>query len=176
MSHAAPANFTTQRLSLRQWCMVDAFALHQIMAERDLLRYFPNPEPPSIEKTSTLIDEQLNHWRRYGYGWWAVESRQTSGLIGWCGLQYLPETDEVEIAYLLGRSHWGHGYATEAASEGVRVAFEVLHLYELVAIIHPENRASRRVAARLGLSMVGEARYFGMNCHKYTLRQDSYCP
>jgi RimJ/RimL family protein N-acetyltransferase len=57
---------------------------------------------------------------------------------------------EVELGWTLGREHWGHGYATEAARAVRDWAFRELRLTRLISIIHPDNAASIRVAERLG--------------------------
>ena len=79
---------TTDRLNLRPFTEDDTGSLHKILAERDVLCYFPNPKSPPREKVRRLIADQLNHWTEYAYGWWAVEARLSNSLLsGWC-LQY----------------------------------------------------------------------------------------
>ena len=174
----------TSRLVLRPFSERDVDPLHHILGDPDALRYFPNPKTPSREAVQRLIAGQLTHWEEYGYGWWAVEERShlqdgqraKSGLIGWCGLGYLPETDETEVAYLLGVPFWGKGYATEAAQASLRYGFETIGVACVVGIVHPENVASRRVLAKLGMSFLDEAHYFGMDCHHYAIDRASYRP
>ena len=54
--------------------------------------------------------------------------RSKGKLIGWNGLQFLPETEEVEVGYLLGKAFWRQGLATEGAKASVRYGFEELGL------------------------------------------------
>jgi len=91
---------TTARLILRPFTIEDVDPLHHILGEEDVLRYFPNPNPPSRERVQKMIAAQLAHWQEHGFGWWAVELCSRHGLIGWSGLQFLSETKEVEVAYL----------------------------------------------------------------------------
>jgi ribosomal-protein-alanine N-acetyltransferase len=58
----------------------------------------------------------------------------------------------VEVSWKLGREHWGHGYATEAASEALRFGFEEIGLEEIVAMTVPANERSRHVMERLGMT------------------------
>ena len=51
----------------------------------------------------------------------------------------------------LRRTSWGHGYATEAARECLRFAFETLTLPEVVAFTVPANVRSRALMQRLGM-------------------------
>jgi len=164
---------TTARLVLRGFTEDDVDPLYQILSDADALRYFPDPRPPSRERVQKIISNQLQHWERHGYGWWALDPRSNKGLIGWSGLQFLPETGEVEVGYLLGQPFWGQGLATEAAQACVQYGFEQLGLQTIVGIVHPENVASQRVIEKLGLSLVDRTRYFGMDCYHYMLERPS---
>ncbi len=135
---------TTARLTLRPFAAADAGPLHRILAQDQVLSYFPRPDPPDMARVERLISGQLRHWEEHGLGWWAVEPAEGGELLGWCGLQHLPETGEVEVGYLLSRSRWGHGLATEAARAALRFGFETLGLRSIVGIVHPENAASQK--------------------------------
>jgi RimJ/RimL family protein N-acetyltransferase len=164
----------TERLVLRSFTDHDSEALHRIMNQEDVLRYFPNSKPPPLDVVDRLIGRQLQHWREHGYGWWAVELREEPGLVGWNGLQYLPETDEVEVGYLLSREHWGRGLAAEGAREGLQCGFEELGLDEIVGIVHPDNVASQRVLEKLGMVRTAETEYFGMPVYRYAIEAAAY--
>ncbi len=69
----------------------------------------------------------------------------------------------VEVGYHFLPRFWGHGYATEAASECIRFAHETLELERVFAMILPANRPSRGVARRAGMSIVGAVRYFDLD-------------
>jgi len=159
------------------------------MSGHEVMRYFPNPDPPARDQVERLIQFQLSHWKQHGYGWWAVcasdvaahsalerlgvpqnppqNPSRNAALIGWAGLQYLPETGEIEVGYLLGRDYWGRGLATEAARTSVQFGFEDLGIETIVGIVHPENIASQRVLEKAGLAYVERAHYFGMDVYRY---------
>jgi ribosomal-protein-alanine N-acetyltransferase len=162
----------TARLILRPFSAQDAQPLHKILWVKDMLRYFPSTNPPDIEGVQRMIARHLAHWDEHGYGWWAVQPRDESELIGWSGLTYLPETDETEIAYLLARPYWGQGLATEASQVGMEYGFNQLGLDTIIGITHPENLASQRVLEKLGLHFVERTRYFGMDCFRYIMECD----
>ena len=160
---------TTSRLKLRPFYEEDAARLHEILSEEDILRYFPSPGTPTLDQIRKLIANQLRHWEEHGFGWWAVEPIGEDQLIGWNGLQYLPDTDEIEVGYLLSRSYWNRGLATEGARAGLEFAFGKLDLKQVVAIVHPENRASQRVIEKLGMRFTEETEYFGMAVYRYEI-------
>ena len=164
----------TPNLTLRPFNEGDVDALHGILGQEGVLRYFPKPEPPPWDRVAKLIADQLQHWEDHGLGWWAVEPRSTQELIGWNGLQYLPETKETEVGFLLSKAYWGQGLATEAAQASLQYGFERLGLETIVAIVHPQNIASQRVIEKLGMSFTNEAHYFGMAVYRYQIDSSSF--
>lgn len=161
----SPTLFTS-RLILRPLSLDDADALHQVLNDRDVWRYFPLPEIPSRARTQTYIQGQLHHWAEYSFGHWALEDKNQI-LMGWGGLQFLPETNETEVAYCLGKPFWGQGYATEAARESLAYGFHTLHLNEIIGLTHVDNKASQKVLLKVGLHFVDRKTYFGMDCFRY---------
>ena len=100
--------------------------------------------------------------------------RESQELIGWCGLQFLPEFGETEVAYLLSRPYWGQGLATEAARAAAQFGFQTLGLERLVAIAHVENAASQRVIEKLGMSFVEQLSLWGIECYRYSLPRAAF--
>lgn len=159
----------TERLALRPFTLDDVESLYQVLQVPGVLDYFPISAPPEIDRVYKLIQGQLDHWQEHGYGWWAIEPLADPQLIGWSGLQYLPDTDETEIGYLLGRPFWGRGLATESAIASLHFGFHTLQLKRIVGIVHPEHIASQRVLEKIGLQFVRQAEYFGMQCFQYSI-------
>jgi RimJ/RimL family protein N-acetyltransferase len=57
----------------------------------------------------------------------------------------------VEIGWRLDPTVWGRGLATEGARAALADGFSNPELQEVVSIYQPENQASGRVMARLGM-------------------------
>ena len=167
-------SITTPRALLREFNESDLEILHGIISVRAVLRYFPSDDMPSIDQVRRLIERHHSHWMEHGYGWWALALAQEQKLIGWCGLNLLPETNEVELKYLLSEDHWGKGLATEAARVSLRYGFEQAELEQIIGIVHPENIASRRVLEKVGMAFLDRTHYFGMECYRYIIDKDSY--
>jgi RimJ/RimL family protein N-acetyltransferase len=165
---------TTTRLILRPFVEADAEAMHRIFHGKDVLRYFPPGDLPSIDKVRAGILRWLNHWHRLGIGLWAVEESSSGELLGRCGFQVLDLTSETEIDFLLAPSSWGQGYATEAARAALQYGFGVFELQEVIAIVHPENVASRKVIEKIGMGGEKRATYFGMDCYRYVLTRKAH--
>jgi len=75
----------------------------------------------------------------------------------------LPDA-EIEVGYLLKRSAWGKGYATEVVRRLLRFAFEESPLQDVVAVIDSGNKGSRRVLEKCGLRYEGERRAYASSC------------
>lgn len=95
------------------------------------------------------------------YGFWAVEicddaRGDKSSFIGFVGLSVpvweASFTPCVEIGWRLSRAHWGFGYATEAATQVLEYAFNVLRLSEVLSFTSLSNSRSMAVMHRLGMT------------------------
>jgi RimJ/RimL family protein N-acetyltransferase len=96
-----------------------------------------------------------DHFRRHGFGLWAVEVIGTAPFVGFIGLS-VPSFDApfmpcVELGYRLAFEHWGRGYATEGARAAIAFGFATLGLAEIVAMTAVGNERSRRVIERAGM-------------------------
>jgi len=47
-------------------------------------------------------------------------------------------------------------------------------LHNIIAIVHPENIASQRVALKAGLAFVERTNYFGMDCYRYIIERSDF--
>lgn len=158
---------TTARLTLRPMQPADAITLHRIYQTDGVLRYFPNPNPPAIEKVERFILEQQTHWEAYGYGNWGIVPRDEEEIIGWAGLQFLPELGETEVGYLLGKPFWGKGYATEAARTSLQFGFDHFAFARLIALVHPDNNDSQHVLEKCGMKYIATIHLWGIDLMRY---------
>ncbi len=163
----------TTHLLLRAWQPEDAPGLHMILQEDGLLQYFPNPNPPPRAKADEYIAHQLEHWQQYGYGHWAVVTRGDNQVVGWNGLEYLPELGETEVAYLLSKRVWGRGYATEAARAAVGFGFDT-GLPAIIGLVHPQNTASIRVLEKCGMVFGDRLTLWGLDMSRYRVDRAAY--
>jgi RimJ/RimL family protein N-acetyltransferase len=150
------APLDTARLRMRPFVPDDAERAFPMFALDEVGRYTGGTHA-SVDDTRALIAKAAEHQEAHGFSLWAVEERATGELVGEVGLQLLEHRGpEVEIGWSLHPSHWGRGYAHEAAAAWLDVAFGELGLDEVLATIIPENDASRRLAERLGMALTGE--------------------
>jgi ribosomal-protein-alanine N-acetyltransferase len=165
---------TTQHLTLRPLTMNDLDAMFRLFSEQDMLKYFPNPNPPTLDRAQKMIETQIQQWNEYGLGSWAVVPHGETELAGWNGLQFLPETNETEVGYMLGRKFWGRGYSTEGARAGLEFGFRTLGIDQIVGLVHPENIASQHVLLKCGMTFTYQASYFGMEMFRYQITKEEF--
>jgi len=143
----------TPRLMLRHLEPRDLEALAALYADPDIRRHYPDGVRTLDETREELEWFRNGHPERPELGLWATIQKPTARFIGRCGL--LPWTldglDEVEVAYLIDKTAWGQGLATEAAAAIARHAHERLRIARLICLILPGNVASRRVAEKIGM-------------------------
>src|ERR1041384_7991053 len=136
----------TDRLLVREFVESDAEALFQLNSDPQVLRFVPDKQLRSVEQApQMLLDHPIADYRKYGFGRGACILKSSGEQIGFAGLKYLKELDEVDVAYSLIRAYLGLGLATEAARASVRFGFTELRLKRIIGLVMPENIASVRV-------------------------------
>jgi RimJ/RimL family protein N-acetyltransferase len=87
----------TNRLLLRHLTIDDVDDLLGIFSDPEAMRYYPATK--GRKETIDWIDWNLNSYREYGFGLWAVIRKDTSNFAGQCGLilqRNVDGRDEVE--------------------------------------------------------------------------------
>jgi [ribosomal protein S5]-alanine N-acetyltransferase len=164
----------TPRLTLRPFVPEDAPVLYRINQREGVLRYFPGSTPPSLEKVARFVAFQQKHWEKFGYGNWAIVPTGETEMAGWVGLQFLPELNETEVGFLLDAPFWGKGYATEAARASLQFGFDHFDFDHIIALVHPENLASRRVIAKCGMSYVETIHLWDEDLMRYKIDRAAF--
>ena len=145
----------SSRLVLRQWRDEDLVPFAAMGADPAVMEYFP--ELLTRERSDAMVGRIRAHFRREGFGLWALEAPGIAPFIGFTGLARPVFMPVVEIGWRLDRAFWGQGFATEAAMIVLDWAFHVRRLDAVVAFVVPSNLRSQRVMDRVGLARDPEA-------------------
>jgi RimJ/RimL family protein N-acetyltransferase len=139
----------TARLAFREMTAADLDDMAALLGDPDVMTYYPRPKTQA--EAAQWIDWNRRLYRARGYGLWVISAGD--GFIGDCGLtpQVVDGVTELEVGYHVRTAVQGRGYATEAAAACRDYAASVLGASRLIALIHPDNRASQRVAEKIGL-------------------------
>ncbi|MDZ4086803.1 MAG: GNAT family N-acetyltransferase [Tabrizicola sp.] len=132
----------TERLVLRQAVWADLDAVHRLMSDPRVMRYWSRPEHETLEETRAwlgfLVDQAPDSRD------WLIE--KDGAVIGKAGAWVLPE-----VGFLLHPDHWGQGLAQEAMVAVIAaLEAEFPALPALTAEVDPRNAASLRLLGRLG--------------------------
>ena len=113
------------------------------------------PQPWDRARSWRHLAFLIGHWQLCGIGMWALERKEGGAFAGVIGFAEPEGWPGCELAWKLAPLWWGQGFATEGARAALDYAFTVLGKERLVSLIRPDNRASIRVAERLGETFQG---------------------
>jgi RimJ/RimL family protein N-acetyltransferase len=163
----------TERLRLRPFRLSDFDDYAAMCGDPEVARYLSVRF--SREQSWRHLAFLVGHCELLGYGMWAVEERETGAFVGRIGFADPDGWPGCELAWALARHWWGRGYATEGGRAALDHAFTVLGKDRVISLIHPENRASIRVAERLGETLQGRtSEALGAERLIYGIDRESY--
>lgn len=155
----------TRRLLLRRPTPEDRAHYHTHFTKPAIESWLrPSPLPPFTPQVlDELLDADCAHWSDHGFGPWILVDRETEAFVGRGGLAWttVEDTAEVELPWSIEPHLHGRGYATEAATAACEWA-RGLRFEEVVALVLPANKASRRVAEKTGFKLNGEVPHAGL--------------
>ena len=167
----------TARLRLRVPVPEDADPLSSIWSDPEVTKFIPIILFRTKDEIKEFIPLTVQRWEERGFGLFSVVNKENDTMIGYCGLQFLNGTGEVEIYYGFSKDAWDNGFATEAARAVLRYGFEKVKLDHIAGVTQPENTASQKVLEKIGLEKQPETRKFYENdCAYYTASKENYAP
>jgi RimJ/RimL family protein N-acetyltransferase len=127
-----------------------------MVADPEQMRFYRRPK--TRDEARAWIEWNLGLYAERGFGTWLIETGTECAFAGYCGIRPLAVDgrDEVELAWHVLKLYWNRGVATHAARAAIELGRDRFGIERLVAIIHPDNAPSRRVAAKLGMAEEGE--------------------
>ena len=143
----------TDRLILRDW------------REEDWPFFWEGTNTPGVmlwlggvcdgAKRDAAQQRLLSYEREHGHTFWCVERRSDGAILGFCGLKRSNQTGGplgmMEVGWRLREDAWGRGYAKEAATASLDLAFDRFDAEEVIAMTVQRNTASWGLMQRLGM-------------------------
>ncbi len=174
MAEIAETFLETPRLVLRAMRATDIDGLLLIFSDPRVMAAFDGQlfDRPQMAQ---WLRRNLDHQARYGYGLFSVILKADQILVGDCGLEMM-EVDHMQVAelgYDFRSDYWNQGLATEAAGAVRDYAFQTLGLSRLISLIRVGNRASQRVAEKIGMQCISGFTRYNHQYWKYALERDA---
>jgi [ribosomal protein S5]-alanine N-acetyltransferase len=150
-------DLATGRLRLRPLTLADAPAVHRLMSDPAVMAFWDSPPIADPAVTKEFLARMVADADAF---YWAIERRQDGAFIGCCDLSDIdPDHRRGDIGFMLGREHWGKGYAFEAMQQVIAHA-RALGLKRLQARTHLGHARSIRLLERLGFAQEGRLRSY----------------
>jgi [ribosomal protein S5]-alanine N-acetyltransferase len=161
----------TSRLVLRTFTINDAGLIYELNKEPEVTRYTHDPITDVEQARKVLEGTIIPQYALYNHGRWAVHIKHGLEFIGWCGLKFRPERNEIDLGYRFIGSCWGKGYATESAFASIKYGFDTLNLARIIGRAEPGNIGSWRVLEKCGMQYIGDELVDGHMAKTYELHR-----
>ena len=175
----------TERLRLRKWREGDRAEFVRHLNRPEVMRWLGGVQDE--EQYSAAFDRLDSYERDYGHTFWIVERKSDGALLGFCGLKRVNSPGgealhgEFEIGWRLRQDAWGQGFAKEAATATLDLAFGRFDAARVVALTVPGNSDSWGLMLRLGMKRRDDLQFvderFGPDlnpCIVFTISADEW--
>ncbi len=170
----AVQTFSTERLNAHRGGIADLDFVAAMFNDPRVTATLGGPR--TREQSRDAIARWDAHWDACGFGPWILTDRATKQPVGWL-LLHTTETGgptSVELGWSIAADRWREGLASEAAREGIRIAFRDLGLDSLVTFALVENLASRAVMEKVGFVYDAEVEHAGLTHVLYRLHRTTW--
>ena len=149
----------TDRLILRAMRVSDKDDMYEYASKEQVTRYLTWEPHKNSDYTKQYLEFIGSRYRLGDFYDWAVVFKQTGKMIGTCGFTRIDtRNDLAEVGYVLNPDFWGMGIAVEAVTTIMKFGFENMGLHRIEARYMPDNKNSRRVMEKCGMTFEGVAR------------------
>ena len=143
----------TPRLILRDWREDDWAPFWEATNTPAVMRWLGGV--CDADKREGAQQRLLSYKRDHGHTFWAIERKSDGAILGFCGLKRSNQQGGpigmMEVGWRLREDAWGQGYAREAATAALDLAFRRFGADEVIALTVARNEASWGLMKRLGM-------------------------
>jgi len=141
----------TKRLILRETTPEDVENMFRLHSNVDVQKYTGDKTVHTIDEIEKMLTYKEKEYQEIGFGRWVTILKEGNQFVGWAGLKYLDDINEVDLGYRFLPEYWGMGIATEASKAILEYGFNKLNLKKIIALAIPENKPSVRVMEKVGM-------------------------
>lgn len=147
----------TERLVLRRFTGNDIDNLYDLDSDPDVMRFLNGGTPtPRAVVEADILPRFTSYDERFPcFGFWAAIDKANGDFVGWFSFRPAGDVDprEAQLGFRLRKAAWGRGYATEGARALIQLGFTELRVERVIATTYEDNRASRRVMEKAGMTL-----------------------
>ena len=142
-----------ERLYLRELMIDDKKELMRVLSDPESMKFYPHPF--SEEEVEQWIQWNIENYKKYKHGLWAVIIKEGEEFIGDCGITMQNIENEIapEIGFHIIKEYCNKGFATEAAFVCKEYAFKVLNYPRIFSYTTEQNVSSQKVAEKIGMQV-----------------------
>lgn len=145
----------TTRLTVRELLRDDLDEVAAMLTDPEVMRFWPRAYTRG--ESARWIDRQRRQYATHGFGYWLAVEKATGQAVGQVGVlpRVLDGMDEVDVGYIIRRSRWREGFASEGAAACRDHVLETLGRPRVLCLVRPENTPSQGVARKIGFKTDG---------------------
>jgi RimJ/RimL family protein N-acetyltransferase len=140
----------TERAILREVTENDAEFILDLLNQPSFIRYIGDRNVRNVTQARDYIESRFTEsYRKFGFGLWAVELKETNAVIGICGFVKRDSLPDADIGFAFLPQYERKGYANESAVAVMRYGRDVLNLERVLAITSQDNESSGRLLEKI---------------------------
>ena len=164
----------SERLVLKQIAKRDYKFIQYYLSDPQRTQFLPLEKPYPEDKVNEWFTNRILHWKKNGFGTFILQEQESEKCIGYCGLEYVRDTDFIDIRYGLIQDSCGKGYAYEAAFFCIKYGFDFLELDVIFGAAVPANFASIHVLKKIGMSPDSKFDCYGNVVEPYSIKKHEF--
>ena len=142
--------FETERTILREVTKDDAEFILDLLNQPSFIRYIGDRNVRTTDEARDYIESRFTEsYRKFGFGLWAVELKETNAVIGICGFVKRDSLPDADIGFAFLPQFFSQGYAFESANATMNYGRDVLGLKRVLAITSQDNESSGRLLEKI---------------------------
>ncbi|MCP4761982.1 MAG: GNAT family N-acetyltransferase [archaeon] len=161
----------SERLLLRKIRKRDYTFIKYYLSDPERTQFLPLEKPYPENEVNKWFSNRIFHWKKNKFGTFIIQEKISERHIGFCGLEYVQNTNFIDIRYGLIQDFWGKGYAYEAAFRTIKYGFEQLGLETIYGAAVPENYSSIRILEKIGMNLDNQFDCYGNVVDPYSIKK-----
>lgn len=170
-----PQSIETERLLIRRYVAEDLEGLHRFFNNEKITSLMDMPLYRSLEETKEFLDILIGSYNTDEPLFIMAICRKDNGdVVGSCGFAALDIINDCQMYYVLDPTHTGKGYATEAVEKMLEYMMIVMDIKRISIFCSPQNKASMKLAEKVGMQYQGVFKNDEMDKAYYLLTREMY--